>query len=457
MVDVSSGFEDACLTIVIEDAAEEGKRRKVDERTVHVSRLMLMTNSEYFEAMMKPVWEGTNNVHITAESIVHADAMVFVLQLMYGGEPTTTEDLGLLAKAYFVADFWHVKPKVFDCLVDTLCTMPWSAASVSGAVLDMWGVLANRRGHERLMYKCVESLGSGLGQEELAACVLKMFGDVPATMASEAATKLFLALPFVAVHSWLQQHALKVHSENCVLALLTLYVEDKDDDTLDYGQLTQLAKGVRLAQLSPSFQHCEIGRSIPWFEKAVNRINSFEVEMALFRFRTYCSVEARAFPRSALFDYRALPRQLLPRTVDVSGEVSLANLKRRKWSEFEAIEVSDRVYVNGVFCRLMAKMQSNPSRPGEVCLGLKVTHHLFNIDDVFGPTVALLMHSHELLVEGPCVVHRKVVCKRIDYMFRSERYVLFRNISGLTVEDALQGLLSNDGKLKVSALNMTVE
>ena len=114
------------------------------------------------------------------------------------------------------------------------------------------------------------------------------------------------------------------------------------------------------------------------------------------------------------------------------------------------IKASRNIYVNGVFCRIMATMHPNLSRPGEVCLGLRVTHRLF--DDEYNEEesdqmVTFLMHSHELRVEGPQMVHHKVIRKQIEYMFSSE-YLLFHDISGKSVEEALQGLLSEDGMLK---------
>ena len=68
-------------------------------------------------------------------------------------------------------------------------------------------------------------------QKIAAACKLKLvelFGDVPSVITNLEQRQKFCALPYTAVLAWLQSDDLKVHSESCILLLLSAWVGSEE-------------------------------------------------------------------------------------------------------------------------------------------------------------------------------------------------------------------------------------
>ena len=112
--------------------------------------------------------------------------------------------------------------------------------------------------------------------------LVTVFGDVPAIIASAEQLCEFCLLPHTAVLVWARADNLRVHSENCVVLLLSAWIhaygnvhgaalEDDmeassdDEDDKNAHLYVELANCVRVLQLSPSYlQH--IVPKLSWFQ-----------------------------------------------------------------------------------------------------------------------------------------------------------------------------------------------
>ncbi|GAX83929.1 hypothetical protein CEUSTIGMA_g11353.t1 [Chlamydomonas eustigma] len=92
--------------------------------------------------------------------------------------------------------------------------------------------------------------------------LLAWFGDIPKLLRQRLMAcppcptllEQFKMLPYAAIHQWLQSDELVVHSENCVLTLLSVWVGRGDSGkNCINSQLTDLLKGIRVLQLTPSY------------------------------------------------------------------------------------------------------------------------------------------------------------------------------------------------------------
>ena len=96
--------------------------------------------------------------------------------------------------------------------------------------------------------------------------LLELFADVPSVIKDPEQRKHFCALPFAAVWAWLRFKNLKVHSESCVLFLLSAWVNNKEHPVCNPHQLKQLAHRVRVGQLSPTYLHSVLP-DLKWFQE----------------------------------------------------------------------------------------------------------------------------------------------------------------------------------------------
>jgi hypothetical protein len=93
----------------------------------------------------------------------------------------------------------------------------------------------------------------------MATCqrrLVDLFGDVPSVITEQQWRQRFCTLPHAAVLAWLQADDLKVHSENCVVFLLSAWVKSEEHPPCSPQQLEKLAHNVRVQHLTPSYLHC---------------------------------------------------------------------------------------------------------------------------------------------------------------------------------------------------------
>ena len=107
-------------------------------------------------------------------------------------------------------------------------------------------------------------------QKLAAACkqkLLELFCDVPAVITDLEQRRQFCALPYAAVLAWLQFDGLKVHSESCVLFLLSAWVQSEEHPACNPHMLKQLAHSVRVEHLSAMYLHSVLP-DLEWFQES---------------------------------------------------------------------------------------------------------------------------------------------------------------------------------------------
>ena len=97
---------------------------------------------------------------------------------------------------------------------------------------------------------------SQLALSFLSACsqvLLSTFGDVPLVIRSPELTAQFQSLPYAAVLDWSRQDTLAVHSENCVVYLLSAWIDVHSG--LSTLEANELADNIRVLHLSDAYLH----------------------------------------------------------------------------------------------------------------------------------------------------------------------------------------------------------
>jgi len=113
---------------------------------------------------------------------------------------------------------------------------------------------------------------SGLRAKALAK-LLEAYGDAPATIEDEGRRAAFCRLSFQAVRAWVKADHLAVHSENCVVVLLSAWVNANAADLqLSPERLKELSDSVRVEHCSLSYL-AQILPNLPLFKADKERIN----------------------------------------------------------------------------------------------------------------------------------------------------------------------------------------
>ena len=120
-------------------------------------------------------------------------------------------------------------------------------------------------------------------QKMIAACARKLvelFDDVLAIHADLERRRQFCALPYGAVLVWLVQSGrLKVHSESCMLLLLTAWMRSEEHSACSRYQLKQLACSVRVGHLNLTFLHGMLP-GLKWFQECCGEeLESYTLEV----------------------------------------------------------------------------------------------------------------------------------------------------------------------------------
>ncbi|GAX83932.1 hypothetical protein CEUSTIGMA_g11356.t1 [Chlamydomonas eustigma] len=213
--------------------------------------LVLATGSSYFKARFSHIWAPSSTV--TASCPLPALRLPAEKQLIIDSNEVASRfcmstcmkacmhalasiPYELLSHEALIQIYHHFQLSLNTTLVDD-------------DILDIYTVKHN------ILYNAREQL-------------LDMFKDVPVMLSlnnskGQGLLSQFLLLPYEAVLEWSQAEKLVIQSENCVLALLTKWVEDSvAGKTSSKDQLAVLVKQIRLIQLTPTyFSHF---RKLPW-------------------------------------------------------------------------------------------------------------------------------------------------------------------------------------------------
>lgn len=137
--------------------------------------------------------------------------------------------------------------------------------------------------------------------------VVDVFRNVPEVISSSSHPE-FCALSYEAVVAWLKSDDLVVHSENCVVFLLTAWVNAQ---TPGVDMLTNLAGGVRFPHLSAMYvqggmlrHRTWIGRHVEDFEKKVSMMNVVATGKGAAKRRLARAISVEECCRGSLRDVR---------------------------------------------------------------------------------------------------------------------------------------------------------
>ena len=230
-------------------------------------------------------------------------------------------------------------------------------------------------GIDLALLSAVYSLPAGLLESPpleniVGACKLKLvelFGDVPSVITDLEQRRQFCALPYAAVLPWLRTDDLKVHSESCVLFLLTAWVNSKEHPACNPYQLKQLAHSVRVGRLSPTYLHC-ILPDLKWFQKSCSGDARFLRASFVKAGHDGASSPPDEGPAAWVADKRK--GTAMPASVDLEWIFGAGDIEALDGgSRLHSTDSPDKAYLNGVIYKLSAqkyaKVEGDP-----VTLGL---------------------------------------------------------------------------------------
>lgn len=298
----------------------------ITSRTYRLHAVVLKSASAYFKACLTASWQQQPHRKrwrdnsgaaqaTTADSSTDASccfryqvtetveawqlaAMDLLLRLMYGQQVPQDASSELLLQVLALADRYQA----FDSASTVLDHMAWSSKHINspGLLQHVGGVPAAIQAlpvFQLLMVQCHSAAASILkgtdtsdqGDQVVAArqFVISRYRDVPAVIKSPSLKAQFCNLPFAAVVAWARSDELRVHSENCVVHLLSTWLqaqptEPSDDDSMDEDERDQqaaalsrlqcrraslLAEQVRVLHLGRCYQHLALP-SAKWFHES---------------------------------------------------------------------------------------------------------------------------------------------------------------------------------------------
>ena len=202
--------------------------------------------------------------------------------------------------------------------------------------------------------------------------MLRLFGDVPATLGSDGLLWMLAAMPCSAMLELVRSEKLRVHSENCVAMLVATWAdvkirfEDEDadgarTDLFDPKEMQLLLDEVKIGEMSVSYlAHRWLGqfRWVRACEKASSAYRS--VTEALL---------GRLAPRDGAGVETAPSRDVVPQLVRKEWAVGLRQLGRRTTA---TIDLRERVYANGAWFGLQLSLQPSADDAAAFTLGVKL-------------------------------------------------------------------------------------
>ena len=270
------------------------------------------------------------------------------------------------------------------------------------------------------------------------SCLIKIFGDVPAVIQDEGQRMAFCKLPFHVVLAWAKADDLKVHSENCIVLLLSAWTKANDR----YCSILRLANKERLKELVLSIrvQHCShsyiqtVLPHLPWFVDNCDRQKLIRLQLAK---STGMLASCRGLPEP----WMAKPR--VP--VDFLNVRHQWNVRHCDMDASKAKEeiYSNPIYVNGVYLRM--KLSLNRTEMNKCFLGLTLVDPSSHLDRrlkvPLSATVRLLKAGRGLKRWCPISnVFSKGMIRGFHNVFKS-----VGGVDGLSFDDVLAPFL--DGGL----------
>lgn len=190
----------------------------------------------------------------------------------------------------------------------------------------------------------------------LKACSQRLqdlFGDVPAVIKDEQRRQTFCQLPPAAVTEWIKLDRLSVHSENCIVYLVSAWVEAQEEagQACSPQHLEQLAREVRVVNLGPAYQN-SILPSLAWFQGCKEWLPALQTIRRLRPVDRRECIQAAAIPKECKA-WLAEPRAIWAGSgsTTLSWHLDAAELQQLHSEESVA---SPAVYVNGFMMQVTA-------------------------------------------------------------------------------------------------------
>ena len=183
--------------------------------------------------------------------------------------------------------------------------------------------------------------------------LLLLFGDVPAMIIDAELRQQFCALPYAAVLAWLRSDDLKVHSESCVLLLLTAWVRSEDNSACSPEQLEQLAHSVRVKHLSATYLHGVLP-DLKWFQDCCSEdarfLSALNMETATGR---------RCFGWTGPASWIAVQRSgtAMPESAIIAWDLGSDELEGLDAAADAGLYSPTGAYLNGVFFGLVLRTE----------------------------------------------------------------------------------------------------
>ena len=391
-MDCSEGFDDpdACREVRLKIRYYDrrkgaAKRGRIGvEKVLSLCKVFLM-QSAYFASMMLRWTSRKNELELNVADAAETVAVEKVLRLLYGARLSDAEDVAALVEMYAAADMLIVPQAIQDAILEALCHgVERARPPTLGALLDL---CFGRPSLDRLFGLTVKRVVEALGAGDETECLFKVFGDVPSVVSSRSLREQFVSLPFEVVFRWACSDCLEVHSENCVLLLLSCWVRRQAvrpaKDLLD-----RLAGAVRPEHLSFTY----LQKSFLFqdgFEWFVDSFEDFDLMLSWANLFALSTKEIKYHPGTPIRKARAPRTAIDCRELRLEWDVGLDDLFA---SPSSYVTSETDVYVNGLFWNLEAEVNNvnNSSFSVGVYLGPSCVH-----EDVFpfwdlDPSVASL-------------------------------------------------------------------
>ena len=315
-----------------------------------------------------------------AELIMHVkegelEAVELLLKCLYKVElPEVTRGNGqLLLQVYCLEDKYKIPAACMEPVLAALST--FQAKDIDLTLLSH-------------VYSLPDQLLDAPSLQKLAtACkqkLVELFGDVPAVITDLEQRQQFCALPHAAVLAWLQSDDLKVHSESCVVFLLSAWVNSKEHPACSSDGLKQLAHGVRVAHLSDVYW-LSVLPDLEWFMGSCDNGNAgFLRSMQLQELRSDAEFGVMTGPPAWSSEQRK--GTALPASADLAWKLGPHNIKELDDAASQNVNMysPDSTYFNGIFYRLNAQKHEAENHTAAVTLGLYLCPYVQALKEALG-------------------------------------------------------------------------
>ena len=280
--------------------------------------------------------------------------------------------------------------------------------------------------------------------------LVEFFGVVPGVIEDQGLKLQFCTLPHAAVLAWMEANTLKVHSESCVLLLLSAWV--KAQPTCSSQQLELLACSIRVRHLSPFYLNCVLP-DLKWFQEGcaaaelavVPLLRTLQLQAA----NPDVDIGARCWrdlkgPAAWMDKKRHAAPILSTKHFDL-GPTELATLATmRSYS-------SDSTYLNGVFYKLFAKVHD--VKGGGVTLGVSLAVDSESSLNIWDEDQPLLLEMSLRLSHGRI----KKTVDRISRIGEPWSHKNFLNKSGATLMELVAPFLEEGSLCLRATIDSAIE